>query len=196
MSSNLPAHPDADRFKRQHEVMDLYVKSTPIRVIAAELGITQKEVRVNIDEWKKTAVGGEFLKDRVTELIAVMDEHYTKLIEEVWNTIADINAAIEMATQKEITGLLGQRISALKTAGELDTKRVDMMQKAGLLEAADLGDEMAEVEAKQEQIMDLLKHVTKTCPNCRMEVARRLSAIKGEAVSVEDPDAVDGEVVE
>lgn len=193
MSLNLPAHPDADKFIIMNEVMEMYVKSTPIPRIAKEMKLTQKEVKAVIAEWRETAVGGAFLKDRVTELLAVLDEHFSKLLEEIWNTIEEINGA--MISEGVSPQLIAQRISALKVAAELDTKRVDTLQKAGLLEAADLGDEIAEMEEEHAKLIKILQDVTGSCPNCRMEIANRLSDLTGQAVSVERDDDIEGEVV-
>ncbi len=54
-----------------------------------------------------------------------------------------------------------------------------MLQKAGLYDDAALGDELAEMEEKQQILINILKEVTADCSHCKTEVARRLSKVTG-----------------
>jgi hypothetical protein len=63
-----------------------------------------------------------------------------------------------------------------------------MLQQVGLLDNAEMADQIAETERKQEILVRILKEVTSSCAKCKMDVARRLSQITGivESVVVED----------
>lgn len=174
-----------------NEVLALYVKNTPVAQIAREKGLTRKEVEAHLAEWRKSAIGSEFLKDRVDELMVLMDEHFSTLIQEGWKTLEEVDDAI--AGEEGITAaILGARTAAIKAIADLESKRVDTLQKAGLLEAADLGDELADMEDRMGKVIRILSEVSLHCPNCKSEVARRISDITGQAVGV---DVVEGEVV-
>jgi hypothetical protein len=54
---------------------------------------------------------------------------------------------------------------------------MEMLQKAGLLDNAELGNQIAETEAKQEILIGILRNVTSKCEHCRIEVATRLSRV-------------------
>jgi hypothetical protein len=56
---------------------------------------------------------------------------------------------------------------------------MEMLQKAGLLDNEEIGARIAESEEKQEILVGILRDVTSKCPNCRKEVASRLSRISG-----------------
>lgn len=183
MTDNLPAHPEAERFALMNDVMEMYVKNTSVAQIAREKKITRHEVEKIISEWRTSAVGSEFLKDRVDELMVLMDEHFSTLIQEGWKTLNEVDEHI--AGEGISAPMLGARTSAIKTIADLEAKRVETLQKAGLLEAADLGDELSDMEERQDKIIAILRDVSQTCPTCRMEVARRLSDITGQAEGVE-----------
>jgi hypothetical protein len=57
---------------------------------------------------------------------------------------------------------------------------------------AELAGQIADTERKQDILVKILKEVTSGCPNCKMNVAKRLSQITGivEAVVIEDADVV------
>ena len=52
-----------------------------------------------------------------------------------------------------------------------------MLQKAGFLEDNELAERMLDNEKKQLMLVNILKEVTSKCDKCRVEVARRLSAV-------------------
>jgi hypothetical protein len=150
---------------------------------AKQLKLKRAEVVGIIEEWRKDATGAAFAKDRVNELLAMMDEHYSQLIQESWRTLNEINEEIDANGINH--QYLGQRTAAIKAIAEIEGKRIDTLQKAGLLEAADLGDEMAEMEDKQNQLIGILREVSSQCTKCGPEVAYRLSKITNTAVPVE-----------
>jgi len=56
---------DEPRFAEMRQVVELYVQNKQPGVIAKELGLRRVDVLNHIDEWKRTAVGSEAMKDRV-----------------------------------------------------------------------------------------------------------------------------------
>jgi hypothetical protein len=54
-----------------------------------------------------------------------------------------------------------------------------MLQEVGLLDNAELANQIAETERKQDILVKILKEVTASCPKCKMDVAKRLSQITG-----------------
>jgi hypothetical protein len=60
---------------------------------------------------------------------------------------------------------------------DIESKRIDMLQKAGLLENKELAEEMVEIEKRQEVLMSILKDIASEYPEIRDEIMRRLSSI-------------------
>jgi len=96
------------------------------------------------------------------------------LIKEAWKTLeqADAQDALPVKTQ------------ALKLIADIEAKRIDMLNKAGVLENSDLTDQILESERKQEILVSILKEVTANCDHCKWEVAKRLSEVTGQVEAV------------
>jgi hypothetical protein len=58
---------------------------------------------------------------------------------------------------------------------DLESKRIEMLQKAGLLENKELAEEMMEIENRQRILMDILKDIASEHPEIRDKIMRRLS---------------------
>ncbi len=58
---------------------------------------------------------------------------------------------------------------------DIESKRIEMLQKAGLLENKELAEEMLEIERRQEILMGILKDVAAEHPEIRDKIMKRLS---------------------
>jgi hypothetical protein len=69
---------------------------------------------------------------------------------------------------------------------DIEKTRIDMLQKAGLLENQQLAEEMVEIERNQEVLKSVLRDIASEYPEVRDEIMRRLSQIakKGEVLTV------------
>ena len=67
-----------------------------------------------------------------------------------------------------------------------------MLQEVGLLDNAELANQIAETERKQDVLVKILKEVTASCPKCKMDVAKRLSQITGVVEPIEIIEEVSG----
>ena len=81
------------------------------------------------------------------------------------------------------------KANTLKLIADIETKRIGMLQQVGLLDNAELANQIAETEKKQEILVGILKEVTAGCPKCKLDVAKRLSQITG----VVEPVVIDTE---
>ena len=136
------------------------------------------EVNEHIRNWKGLVLSGEFgIKERATEALSAADQHYNMIIKEAWETVhqADAQDALNVKAQ------------SLKLIADVEQKRIDMLQKAGVLEKNDMADAILETERKQELLVGILRDVTSSCPNCKQEVARRLAEVTNrvEVISVD-----------
>ena len=67
-----------------------------------------------------------------------------------------------------------------------------MLHEVGLLDNAELANQIAETERKQDILVKILKEVTASCPKCKMDVAKRLSQITGVVEPIEIIEEVSG----
>lgn len=190
--SNAIVPADTARFEQADEVMKYYGKGYKPFQIAKELGIARKVVDEHITEWKESIRGTSFIRDRVEEHLAQMDDHFDELSKQLHYTLDAID---KHTTDPQ---LMAQRTAAIKAIAEVTGKRIDALQKAGLLDAADLGDEIAENERKMSELLAILREVSATCPTCGPEVRRRAASIDGKSTGapVHVHSDIDGEVSE
>jgi hypothetical protein len=84
---------ESPRYEEGNAVLELYFANVGPYAIAKKLGIRKVDVDAHIAEWKQSAVGSEVMKDRVEELIATLDGHYSKLIQKTYEIIEEVDAA-------------------------------------------------------------------------------------------------------
>ena len=172
----------AVHFDRMNKVVSELLKGNSATQIASITGFSRKEVLEFVDEWKNVVHNDSNIRDRAREAISGADQHYDMLIKEAWKTVEDADQS----------GQLNVKANALKLISDIETKRIGMLQQVGLLDNAELAGQIADTERKQDILVKILKEVTSGCPNCKMNVAKRLSQITGivEAVVIEDADVV------
>lgn len=176
---------ESERFSNMERVADLTMQGENPTAIAKQLGIPRKEVMALVDDYRAALSNDTEARDMARDHLNMMGKHYDRLIKKFYELIEEINL-LDFNHQ-----VAAQKNAALKAIGELEAKRLDAFQKAGLLDSAELGDELAEAEEKQAIIIEILRH--DLCPECQAKVAHKLSKLSGrvEVVQVfdEDPDA-------
>jgi len=172
MSSDIEV---ADHFDQMNRVVEEMLKGNSPTQIARELGIKRAEVLDHLETWKGLVKGDNSIRERAKEALAATDQHYAMIINRAWETVeqADANDQLNIKTQ------------ALKLITDVEGKRIEMLQKAGLLENNELADQLLETERKQEVLVNILRTVTADCDHCKFEVARRLSEVTGKVEAVQ-----------
>lgn len=166
----MPQADDDSYAGEMQKVVELYVQNVNTNSIAKQLGMKRADVVRHIDSWKYIVTNTDHLRDRVGELLVSMDEHYTLLIQKAHAIIEEVDQG-EAGSQGRHQ-YLGQKLGAIKTIAELESKRIDVLQKAGLLDAADLGDELAQMEEQKQILLEILDE--ELCGECRPKVMIRL----------------------
>jgi hypothetical protein len=162
-------------------VSELLKGSNPTQ-IAAITGFKRGEVVDLIDDWKNVIHNDTGARERAKEAISGADQHYAMLIKEAWKTVEDADQA----------GQLNVKATSLKLIADIEGKRIGMLQEVGLLDNAELANQIADTERKQDILVKILKEVTASCPKCKIEVAKRLSQITGIVEPIEIIEEVNG----
>ena len=159
-----------DHYDDMNRVVEELLKGSSPKDIAARLGFSRALVMDYIKEWKQIVHQDTNIHARAREALAGADQHYDLIIKEAWETVsqADQNALYAVKTQ------------ALKLVADTEQKRLDMLNKAGVLENSELAEQVVETERKQKVLMEILRDVVGTCDHCKVEVARRLSQISNQ----------------
>jgi hypothetical protein len=148
-------------------VVEEYLKGNDPTKISKDLSIPRTQVVQLINEWKVMASANDAIRARAKEALAAADTHYSKLI----------SKSYEVIDEASMTNNLGAKTQAIKLVMDIESKRIDMLQKAGLLENKELADEMMEIEKRQDILMSILKDIASEYPQVRDEIMRRLSSI-------------------
>jgi uncharacterized protein YjgD (DUF1641 family) len=174
---------EADYYVNMNRVVEMYLKGeTNATKIAKGLSLPRKEVLDYIDAWREIAKSNDKIKDRAAEALTAMDRHYDMIIRELWSIIND--RTVDLKT----------KASTLKSLADIEAKRQETLQKAGLYDDSGIADELVRMEKYVEGIKAALFAVIKEYPLTKVFIMERLSGA-GSPVSVDNPP-IEGEVIE
>jgi len=159
-----------------NKVVTEYLKGQDPTKISKELEIPRTRVVALINEWKVMASANDAIRARAKEALAGADTHYSKLI----------TRAYEVIDESSMTNNLSAKTQAIKLVMDIEKSRIEMLQKAGLLENKELAEEMVEIERRQEVLVEILRDIASTHPEVRDLIMRRLSQIakEGEVITI------------
>jgi hypothetical protein len=114
------------------------------------------------------------LREMSRETVLKTRQHYDEIIHRLYDAVSLAND----------NGDYKAEMSGLKNIADIEKQRVDFMQKAGLLADNELGDQLAEMEKRQNILVDILKDVMKNYPKVGLEIQNRLAQVSGEYTGV------------
>lgn len=148
--------------------------------IAQELKMKRYEVIEYIDEWKALARSSSQIKERAKDAVSGADQHYSMVIQRGWETVEQADAAFEPKV----------KIAALTLIANTEQKRIDMLQKAGLLDDHELAEQLAETESNQKILVEILRDVAQHHPDAKNMILGRLAQITHKAEGVTIPGTI------
>ena len=150
-----------------NKVVEEYLKGNDPTKISKDLNIPRTRVVAHLNEWKVMVSANDAIRSRAKEALAAADAHYGKLI----------SKAYEVIDEATMNNNLGAKTAGIKLVLDIESKRIDMLQKAGLLENKELAEEMIEIERRQEVLVGILKEIAKDYPQVRDLIMQKLSDI-------------------
>ena len=159
-----------------NKVVEEYLKGSDPTRISKTLNLPRTRVVAHLNEWKAMASANDAIRARAKDALVSADAHYTKLIQQAYEVIDDAST----------TANLSAKTAAIKLVMDIEARRIDMLQKAGLLENKELAEEMVEIERRQEILVGILRDIASEHPEVRDLIMHRLSAIakEGEVITV------------
>jgi hypothetical protein len=148
-----------------NKVAGEFIKGSTEIQIARHLGLPRTRVVKHLTEWRGMISNNEAIRARAREALGTADQHYNRLIQK----------AYEVIDASDAQDNLGEKSKAIKLILDIETKRIEMLQKAGLLENKEIAEELMEMERKQSVLVAILREVSGKCSSCKTEVARRLA---------------------
>src|SRR6478609_90781 len=105
--------------------------------IAKTTGLKRASVVSYIQMWKEIAQNDKNIKARGREALTEMDRHYSMIIKELWGIVNDPSVTLVVKN------------GALKNIAEVEAKRQNVLQQAGLYADSDVADELVAMEEQQ-----------------------------------------------
>lgn len=175
---------ESDAFHQMEEIWNLHLKENLSEyAIARKLGIKVIEARNAIQQFQEIIRNDMDATDAARDHLNAMVKRYEYLMAEATKNLTDLKA---LAFDERVSAQIN---ATLKNIADFDAKRVDALQKAGLLDAADVGDEVARMEERHEMIIGILKN--DLCEDCRLKVRDKMSILTGQTHG----NVIEGEVV-
>jgi hypothetical protein len=159
-----------------NKVASEYLKGLDASEISKALNIPRVKVTELLTDWRVMAANNQAIHARAKEALAGADQHFSSLIKK----------AYEVIDSADTTANLTAKTTSIKLIADIESKRLEMLQKAGLLDNQELADELLETERKQEILISILKEVTSSCESCRPKVLTKLSQVNEGGVVVID----------
>ena len=150
-----------------NKVASEYLKGSDASEISKILNIPRTKVTELLTDWRVMAANNQAIHARAKEALAGADQHFSSLIKK----------AYEVIDSADTTANLTAKTTSIKLIADIESKRLEMLQKAGLLDNQELADELLETERKQEILISILKEVTSSCESCRPKVLTKLSQV-------------------
>lgn len=157
-----------------NKVVEKYLAGNDPTQISKELAMPRQTVVSYISEWRQMAADNAAIRARAKEALVGADTHYSKLI----------SKAYEVIEEATTTANLNAKTQGIKLVMDLEKTRIEMLQKAGLLENKELAEEMIEIEERQEALIQILKDIASEYPEIRDEIMRRLSRLSKDKETV------------
>jgi hypothetical protein len=153
-----------------NRVVEKYLQGNEPTQISKELAIPRQKVVALIDEWRGLAADNAIIRARAKEALAGADAHYNKLIQKAYEVMDDATTTANLTAKN----------ASIKLVMDIEKTRIEMLQKAGLLENKELAEEMVEIERNQEILVSILKDIATEHPEIRDQIMRRLSQVAKE----------------
>jgi len=168
------------RFELMEQVAELTLQGRSATAISKELSIARKEVLTLQEDYRVALSQDGEARDMAKDHLNMMVKHFDELIQRLYKLLDEIDVLEWNAAAA------AQKNAAIKGIAELTAKRVDALQKAGLFESAEIGDEIARWEEEKEIMLSILQDI---CPACQSKVGHRITNMRG------DVPYIDAEVI-
>jgi hypothetical protein len=163
---------DSDAFKFIEDVAELAVRGKTEYQIARELGVKVIEARTAMEQWKDMLARDMDSRDVAKDYLNKLVVHYDQLIQMSYDNLHDLQTLV-------FSDKISAQINAtIKNIADFEKSRTDLLQKAGILDAHDLGDELAEREEREAMLISILQN--DLCDDCKETVRDKLTQLTGQ----------------
>lgn len=174
---SVPSVIDSNAAKQILDIAELAAKGWKPMAISKELGVPFAAVKKGIEQWEEILRNDIESRDAARDYLNRMVSNYDDLIRKAHENLDELR---RMLFDEKVSAQIN---ATLKNIADFEAKRVDSLQKAGLLDAHELGDELAEREERERQLIEILRN--DLCSDCKHVVAAKLQSLTNEVEVVQ-----------
>lgn len=160
-----------DRYDIMDKVVKLHIEGHNEQSIAKKLGMKRAAVVEYLTEYRAYAKDNLLIQERAFEMVSDYDKGQDFVIRQFHELLEET----EDAKLKN---------AILKNISDVQAKRVEVLQKTGMLSGLDMGDQMAEQEEKISQIITLLRQVSDKYPEAAVFIRSGINKIMNQTEPV------------
>jgi ABC-type Fe2+-enterobactin transport system substrate-binding protein len=162
-----------EHYDEMNKVVELMLKGTKPMTISRSLNMRLVDVKRYIEEWQGVAKNNRHIQERAREALSATDQHYDLIIAGLW----------DVANQAELADDLKVRATTLKMIADIEQKRIEMLQKSGLLDNQQLAEQVVEAERQMEIVKRILREAANKYPEAAAYIRVELGKVSGQAES-------------
>jgi len=129
-----------------------------------------------LNDWRSMVSNNQAIHARAKEALAGADQHYSSLIRKTYEVIDSADSSANLTA----------KTTAIKLIADIESKRLEMLQKAGLLDNKEIAEQIIEMERKHDILIKILKDIASSHPEIREEIMKRLSEIQTEVIVIDN----------
>jgi ribosome biogenesis GTPase A len=129
-----------------------------------------------LNDWRSMVSNNQAIHARAKEALAGADQHYSSLIRKTYEVIDSADSSANLTA----------KTTAIKLIADIESKRLEMLQKAGLLDNKEIAEQIIEMERKHDILIKILKDIASSHPEIREEIVKRLSEIQTEVIVIDN----------
>lgn len=155
------------------EVVRLQSEGRTKTYIQSETGASFKKQAEIAQNFKNFVNTDRYIQERARESVGQIDQHYTSLLAKFYETYDAAESNDDYKIQADI----------LKKIADVEKSRVEFLNKAGMLSAGGIGEDLLELEEKTEAIKQVLREIAQERPDVAKLIAEKLAKLDNTVVA-------------
>lgn len=155
------------------EVVKYQAEGRSKQYIKGKTGLTGPEQSRIKEDFDRSVVQDDYMRQRARVAVAEIDQHYGNLIQKFYEAIDDA----------EDNGDYKSKATILKQIVDTEKARTDFLHRAGLLAEDHMGDQVVDAQEKIEAIKRVLREVASEFPAAGRLIAQKLNELDGTIIA-------------
>lgn len=137
--------------------------------IKALTGLSAMQQREIMDEFRRIARSSEYIDQRSKEIMAYSDVHFNSVIRGLYEVLEEAKFNNDFKLSADI----------LSKIAAVEAKRLEFLQKAGIINDKGVGEQVAKMEAQRDALVNILKEAKTKFPEASKWIRDQLLSLNG-----------------